>query len=81
MMDKLLTPDDVPEFGKKMADALARVIPIIQKFNSEMQQFTDSIAPPVDAAIDGESVKARILPSGSEKGARRDDNGQAADPR
>jgi len=52
-----------------MADAFTCVIPIIQKFNSEMQQFTDSIAPPVDAAIDGESVKARILPSGSEIGA------------
>lgn len=45
-----------------MADAFARVIPIIQKFNSEMQQFTDSIAPPVDAAIDGSTVAARILP-------------------
>lgn len=52
-----------------MADALAAVIPVIEKFISEMQQFTDSIAPPVDAAIDGESVEARILPSGSEKGA------------
>lgn len=51
------------------ADALAAAIPVIEKFKSEMQQFTDSIAPPVDAAIDGESVKARLLASESEKGA------------
>lgn len=73
MLEKLLTPDDVGEFEKKAkrinfnmmdtADAFARAIPIIQKFYSEMQQFTDSIAPPIDAAIDGSTVSARILPA------------------
>ena len=72
MLEKLLTLDEGTEFEKKvkrincnmrdMADAFACAIPIIQKFNSEMQQFTDSIAPPIDASIDGSTVEARILP-------------------
>ena len=52
---------------RDMADAFASVIPIIEKFKSEMQQSIDSLAPPVEAAIDGAAVNARIFPSGTEK--------------
>jgi hypothetical protein len=36
-----------------MEDALAAVIPVIEKFKSEMQQTIDSLAPPVHAGKAG----------------------------